>query len=131
MLAIEDDFSGTGSTPEQYLEPFRQSHPTARLDIACYNGPDNCVVAGSTADIDLLEEYLRERKRSSPRLRFKVLRGMHAYHFVMADPIVDASAELSASTPFQVRTYSKAQPTRYCWPEGAEHDVTFGAQKVI
>ncbi|KAL3450159.1 KR domain-containing protein [Aspergillus insuetus] len=39
------------------------------------------------------------------KLRFKVLRGMHAYHCHMADSIVDACAELSASLPFQRPTH--------------------------
>ncbi|OGM49360.1 polyketide synthase [Aspergillus bombycis] len=102
MIAIEADLVGTDTTPTEHLAPFHKKHPDAKLDIACYNGPNNYVVAGSTAHIDLLESYLNERKSNSEKLRFKVLRGMHAYHSSMADSIVEKSARLSASIPFQV-----------------------------
>jgi malonyl CoA-acyl carrier protein transacylase len=102
MIAIEADLVETDTTPNKHLEPFHKKHPEAKLDIACYNGPNNYVVAGSTVDIELLELYLNGKKSSGDKLRFKVLRGMHAYHSVMADPIVDECAKLSASIPFQV-----------------------------
>ncbi|KAF7858490.1 hypothetical protein EAF04_009090 [Stromatinia cepivora] len=105
MVAIEADLTGTDTTPEENLEPFRKKHPETKLDIACYNGPNNYVVAGSTKDIEVLESYLNDRKSSGEKLRFKVLKGMHAYHSVMADSIVDASNELSASIPFKDPTF--------------------------
>ncbi|KAI9376048.1 hypothetical protein BJX61DRAFT_539214 [Aspergillus egyptiacus] len=101
MIAIEADLVQTNTTPERHLEPFYQRHPEAKLDIACYNGPNNYVVAGHTQYIDLLESDLIEKKSRDEKLRFKVLRGMHAYHSSMADPIVDECAKLSASIPFQ------------------------------
>ena len=102
MVAIEADLVETGMTPNKHLQPFYDKYPKAKLDIACYNGPNNYVVAGSTVDVELLESYLKDSKSSGEKLRFKVLRGMHAYHSVMADSIVDESAKLSASIPFQV-----------------------------
>ncbi|PWY70789.1 polyketide synthase [Aspergillus eucalypticola CBS 122712] len=101
MIAIEADLGKTNTTPGEHLEPFHDTHPEAKLEIACYNGPSNYVVAGRTQQIDLLESHLIERKASGENLRFKVLRGMHAYHSSMADSIVDESAKLSASIPFQ------------------------------
>ena len=102
MVAIETDLVETDTAPTKHLEPFREKHPEAKLDIACYNGPNSYVVAGSTTDIELLESYLNDKKISGEKLRFKVLKGMHAYHSVMADSIVDESAKLSASITFQV-----------------------------
>mgnify|MGYP001571355399 CR=1 FL=1 len=102
MIAIEAELVETDTTPDKHLEPFHKKHPEAKLDIACYNGPNHYVVAGSTVDIELLESYLNGKKSSGEKLRFKILRGMHAYHSVMADSIVDESAKLSASIPFQV-----------------------------
>ncbi|KAI0475196.1 hypothetical protein GGR56DRAFT_694769 [Xylariaceae sp. FL0804] len=77
----------------------------AKLDVACYNGPNSYVVAGSTNDVELLESYLKEKKSSGEKLRFKVLKGMHAYHSVLADSIIDESAKLSASIDFQDPIY--------------------------
>ncbi|KAI1076802.1 hypothetical protein F5B20DRAFT_572644 [Whalleya microplaca] len=101
MVAIEADLAERHMTPGNHLDPFHKKHTEAKLEIACYNGPNNYVVAGSTIDIGLLESYLNDRKSNGERLRFKVLRGMHAYHSAMADSIIDDSARLSASIRFQ------------------------------
>ncbi|KAL7931973.1 polyketide synthase module [Trichoderma chlorosporum] len=101
MVAIEADLVATGTTAAQNMQRFNEKHPDVKLDIACYNGPNNYVVAGRTPDIELLEAHLNERKASGEKLRFKVLKGMHAYHSVMADPIVEEAAVLSASVPFK------------------------------
>ncbi|KAE8331373.1 hypothetical protein BDV39DRAFT_189789 [Aspergillus sergii] len=105
MVAIEADLVGTDTTPSKHLESFHKKHPEAKLDIACYNGPNNYVVSGSTTDIDLLESCLNEQRSSREKLRFKVLEGTHAYHSYMADAIVDESAKLSASIPFQTPVF--------------------------
>jgi acyl carrier protein len=107
MVAIEADLVATNTSPIQHLQPFLKEHLELKLEIACYNGPNNYVVAGSTKDIEVLATYLQNQKSQGPRgkLRFKVLRGMHAYHCHMADSIVDACAELSASIPFQSPTH--------------------------
>lgn len=102
MISIEADLVKTNKTAKMDLEPFHKKYPRAKLDIACYNGPNHYVVAGSTMDINLLESYLIDKKSSGEKLRFKVLRGMYAYHSVMADSIVYESAKLSASILFQV-----------------------------
>ncbi|PYI01676.1 BcPKS20, polyketide synthase [Aspergillus sclerotiicarbonarius CBS 121057] len=105
MIAIEADLVETQTSASQHLEPFRRKHPECTLDIACYNGPNHYVVAGPTPDIDLLEtELVQEKKSCGAKLRFKVLRGMHAYHSAMADSIIEESARLSATIPFQVPT---------------------------
>ncbi|KAJ5578595.1 uncharacterized protein N7459_007559 [Penicillium hispanicum] len=101
MVAIEAELVETGTTPTENLQPFYEQNPGVKLDIACYNGPNNYVVAGRTVDIELLESYLKDKKASGEKMRFKVLKGMYAYHSVMADSIVDESAKLSASIPFQ------------------------------
>jgi hypothetical protein len=121
MVAIEADIVETNMTPAKHLEPFQQKHSEAKLDIACYNGPNNYVVAGSTMHIDLLESYLNEKKSSGEKLRFKVLRGMHAYHSVMADSIVDESAKLSASIPFQVSVENTQRSFKSLCPSPRPH----------
>jgi acyl carrier protein len=107
MVAIEADLVATNTTSTQHLQPFLNGHPELKLEIACYNGPNNYVVVGSTKDIEVLATHLEDQRSQGTRgkLRFKVLRGMHAYHCHMADSIVDACAELSASLPFQRPTH--------------------------
>ncbi|KAL4867611.1 hypothetical protein BDV12DRAFT_198031 [Aspergillus spectabilis] len=126
MIAIEADLVVTNTTPNQHLQPFLDEHPESRLEIACYNGPNNYVVAGSTKDIGVLASYLQDQKSNSissgplrNKLRYKVLSGMHAYHCHMADGIVDECAALSASIPFQNPTF----PFESCHQsEGGEQD---------
>ncbi|PWY75783.1 BcPKS20, polyketide synthase [Aspergillus eucalypticola CBS 122712] len=104
MIAIETDLVGTQTTASQHLEPFRRKHPDFTFDIACYNGPNNYVVAGRTSAMEALETDLIQEKRRGVKIRFKMLRGMHAYHSVMADSILDESARLSATIPIQTPT---------------------------
>ncbi|KAE8310243.1 hypothetical protein BDV41DRAFT_590517 [Aspergillus transmontanensis] len=105
MVAIEADLVGTDTTPSKHLESFHKKHPEAKLDIACYNGPNDYVIAGSTTHIDLLESYLNEQRSSGEKLRFKVLECTRAYHSYMTDAIIDESAKLSASIPFQTPVF--------------------------
>ncbi|GLA98441.1 type I Iterative Polyketide synthase (PKS) [Aspergillus tubingensis] len=116
MVAIEADLVGSNTTPERHLEPFYKIHPDIKLDIACYNGPNNYVIAGPTKYIDHLESYLVEKKASGEKIRFKVLRGMYAYHSSMADTIVDQCAKLSASIEFQEPKFPFESCHETAWP---------------
>ncbi|KAF5531571.1 polyketide synthase [Fusarium mexicanum] len=109
MVAVEADLVNMKRSPEQYLEPFYESYPLVRLSVACYNGPNNYVVASSTPDVEVLESYLKARELAGEALRFKVLKGMHAYHSPMADPILDESAKLSETIQFKTRDQGQDQ----------------------
>ncbi|KAK8045536.1 hypothetical protein PG993_005560 [Apiospora rasikravindrae] len=113
MIAIEADLVKRDMPPSLHLEPFFKQHPETKLDVACYNGPNHYVVAGATPDIELLEAYVKDRKSRGEAMRFKVLKGMHAYHSAMADPIVEESAKLSSTIPFQTPTL----PFESCNPD--------------
>ena len=102
MIAIEASLTSTNTTPTKHLETFHHKHPDIKLDIACYNGPNQYVVAGRTIDIKLLESHLQDKIASGEKLSFKVLKDVHAYHSVMADSIVGECAKLSAEVSFQV-----------------------------
>jgi acyl carrier protein/SAM-dependent methyltransferase len=113
MVAIEADLMAMNMTPEQHLQPFFDDHSDLKLDIACYNGPNNYVVAGKTEDVHVLAAYLKTQQQQfkavctrypGGKLRFKVLNGMHAYHSRLADSIVDECASLSASIPLRTPT---------------------------
>lgn len=102
MVAIEANLVESNMAPSEHLAQFLKSDPKLRLEVACYNGPNSYVVAGTTPDIEALASLLSLGKPNEKTLRYKVLRGMHAYHSVMADSIIDESAKLSASIHFQV-----------------------------
>ncbi|KAK7931820.1 polyketide synthase [Apiospora marii] len=101
MIAIEADLVKKDISPTVHLDPFFKQQSETKLSVACYNGPNHYVVAGPTPDIELLESHLKARKSGGEAMRFKVLKGMHAYHSAMADPIIEESAKLSATIPFQ------------------------------
>ncbi|KAK7942475.1 polyketide synthase [Apiospora aurea] len=104
MIAIEAELVKKDITPEKHLEPFLKQHPETKASVACYNGPNHYVAAGPTPDIELLEAYMKDRKSSGEAMRFKVLKGMHAYHCAVADPIVEESGKLSSTIPYQEPT---------------------------
>ncbi|KAK8069620.1 BcPKS19- polyketide synthase [Apiospora phragmitis] len=101
MVAVEADLAKRDMIPSLHLEPFFKQYPETKLSVACHNGPNHYVVAGPTPEIELLESYMKDRKSSGEAMRYKVLKGMHAYHSAMADPIVEESAKLSSTIPFQ------------------------------
>jgi non-ribosomal peptide synthase protein (TIGR01720 family) len=57
------------------------------LAIAAINGPRQCVVSGSSADVEAFEAALSEKE-----IRGKRLPGSHAFHSAMMDPILDEFA---------------------------------------
>ncbi|KAL4794685.1 hypothetical protein BDV19DRAFT_390051 [Aspergillus venezuelensis] len=128
MVAIEADLAATQATPDEHFQSFfLNSHPESGLEIACYNGSNNYVVAGSTPDIEVLAAYLQDQKSkpsiTNNRLRFKVLRGMHAYHCSMADGIIDECATLSASIPFK----DPKSPFETCHRREEAGDATYSS----
>ncbi|KAI9043577.1 BcPKS20 [Aspergillus affinis] len=122
MMAIEADLVSSNMTPTQHLQQFTDKCQSGRVEIACYNGPNNYVVAGSTQDVEALETFLKEQKSkftsNRHKIRFKVLRGIYAYHCHMADSILDACAELSASLPLKRPTPAFVS----CHDSGEEED---------
>lgn len=102
MIAIEAPLTSTNTTPNKHLETFYEKHPDIKLDIACYNGPNQYVVAGRTINMELLELHLQDKIASGEKLSFKVLKDVHAYHSAMADSIVGECAKLSSEISFQV-----------------------------
>ncbi|KAM0139075.1 hypothetical protein ACHAP3_003343 [Botrytis cinerea] len=104
MIAIEAPLTSTNTTPNKHLETFYEKHPDIKLDIACYNGPNQYVVAGRTINMELLELHLQDKIASGEKLSFKVLKDVHAYHSAMADSIVGECAKLSSEISFQKPT---------------------------
>ncbi|OQE12298.1 hypothetical protein PENVUL_c001G00307 [Penicillium vulpinum] len=106
MIAIDTDLLAADMTPTRHLSFFREEYPETKLDISCYNGPNNYVVAGATADIETLESYLKSSKANGERIRYKVMRGMHAYHCALVDSILSHSAELCAPVDYRETTFA-------------------------
>jgi acyl transferase domain-containing protein/acyl-CoA synthetase (AMP-forming)/AMP-acid ligase II/thioesterase domain-containing protein/acyl carrier protein len=76
MLAIE-------TSPER-LRDLLQSHKGGSVDVAAFNGPKSCVVAGPTKELDAFALTL-----SDLGIRHKVLSVSHAFHSHLMDPVVE------------------------------------------
>ncbi|KAI1647447.1 uncharacterized protein F4817DRAFT_365335 [Daldinia loculata] len=86
MLAIEGDTERLGGLLKKIAE--KQS-----VDVACYNGPRNIVLAGDAAAVDAAEKVCRE----TPGLKTVRLANSHAYHSRLADPILDDLQALAST----------------------------------
>ncbi|KAF3064674.1 Conidial yellow pigment biosynthesis polyketide synthase [Daldinia childiae] len=86
MLAIEGDTERLDYLLKTVAE--KQS-----VDVACYNGPRNIVLASDTAAADAAEKICRE----TPGLKTVRLANSHAYHSRLADPILDDLQALAST----------------------------------
>ncbi|KAI0095974.1 hypothetical protein F4814DRAFT_453954 [Daldinia grandis] len=63
------------------------------VDVACYNGPRNIVLAGNVAAVDAAEKVCRE----TPGLKTVRLANSHAYHSRLADPVLNDLQALAST----------------------------------
>ncbi|KAI2464232.1 hypothetical protein F4781DRAFT_436610 [Annulohypoxylon bovei var. microspora] len=103
MLAIEGDKERLDTILQTVAE-------TNTVDVACYNGPRNIVLAGQAAAVDSLEQICK----ISPGLKTVKLANSHAYHSRLADPILDGLQDLAGSLVWRkpsipVETCSRGQ----------------------
>ncbi|KAL6800778.1 hypothetical protein GGI42DRAFT_326904 [Trichoderma sp. SZMC 28013] len=90
MIAIEADLSTVKSLLAQ--------HAHLGLDIACYNGPQSFVIAGSTSSVDALEASLK----SAPRpFQAKRLRVTNAFHSSLTEPLLQPLQDITEQLNFQ------------------------------
>ncbi|KAI4154213.1 MAG: hypothetical protein LQ340_001826 [Diploschistes diacapsis] len=78
MIAIE-------AGPDRVSRLMTQ-HAHLGLEIACYNGPQSFVLAGSTSSVDTFEAFLES---SSEPMRFKRLQIQNAFHTALTDPLIE------------------------------------------
>ncbi|KAI8958242.1 hypothetical protein F5Y11DRAFT_362834 [Daldinia sp. FL1419] len=86
MLAIEGDKERLDDLIETVTK--KQS-----VDVACYNGSRNIVLAGNAEAVDVVEKICRE----TPGLKTVRLANSHAYHSRLADPILDDLQTLAST----------------------------------
>ena len=90
MIAIEADLDKVSNLLTQ------QAH--LGLEIACYNGPQSFVLAGSTLSTDALEAFL---KSSPVRLQWQRLQIANAFHSTLAEPLVRPLQNTAEQLNFQ------------------------------
>ncbi|KAI1407386.1 hypothetical protein F5Y13DRAFT_131466 [Hypoxylon sp. FL1857] len=86
MLAVEGD--------QERLDTILQAVAETRtVDVACYNGPRNIVLAGEEETIDTFDQICKV----SLGLKTIKLANSHAYHSYLADPILDNLRDLAGT----------------------------------
>lgn len=83
MLAIEGR--------QDVLTDFMNKHGDLGLEIACYNGPEHFVLAGTTLSIDRCKSILTSSVQS---LRWRPLAVTNAFHCSLARPLVEPMMDL-------------------------------------
>ena len=101
MLAIEGD-------KERLDSVLRSAAETGSIDVACYNGPRNIVLAGEVAAIDAIENTCK----ATPGLKIVRLANSHAYHSRLADPVLGGLRALADSITYQAPSI----PVETCSP---------------
>lgn len=109
MLSIEGELHEL----ENLLDLAKKRKPSCTIDIACYNGPRNFVIAGNRASIEDVEETL-ESGGLTVRLKARRLKNTHAFHSRLVDGITPGLLEVARSLEFKkpsmhVETCSKSQ----------------------
>lgn len=90
MIAIEADLDTVARLLTQ--------HGNLGLEIACHNGPQSFVLAGSTSSSDALETFLK----SSPQpFRWKRLQITNAFHSSLTEPLVQPLQDIANGLNFQ------------------------------
>ncbi|KAJ6184467.1 Type I Polyketide synthases (Type I PKS) [Penicillium mononematosum] len=97
MLSIQ----GGDTKVRSLLDTTNKLHPGLSHDIACFNGPDAIVVAGSTESIEAVEETSRADGLYS-HLKLVRLRNTHAFHSRLVEAIVPGLRKVAADIKFQV-----------------------------
>ena len=92
MMAVECELSMVQRLRDASIK-FCGGQTTAA--IACYNGPRNFTLAGSTKSIDALEEAVRDDIRISSVVKTKRLNVSHAFHSDLIDPLMEELTTLT------------------------------------
>lgn len=88
MLSVE----GSHDQVHGLLEQTKTLHPSSTVDVACYNGPRNTVLAGDSDSIKAVEAVCHT---SAVDVKTARLKNSHAYHSALTDPILPSFAAVA------------------------------------
>ncbi|OTA83717.1 hypothetical protein M434DRAFT_400622 [Hypoxylon sp. CO27-5] len=121
MLAIEGD--------KQRLDTILQTvAETGTVDVACYNGPRNIVLAGEEAAIDSVEQICKV----SSGLKTVKLANSHAYHSRLADPILPGLRDLAGTLAWRKPTIPVETCSRgHSWTRIDPHKIAEHTREAV
>ncbi|RDA85919.1 hypothetical protein CP532_2712 [Ophiocordyceps camponoti-leonardi (nom. inval.)] len=91
-LATSSGMVACHLSPEETREVISQDSSLSQLAIACFNGPNDCVVGGPQAHLDAFQGYCQSRLIKTKQLKVPV-----AYHTAAMDPVLESLRELGLS----------------------------------
>ncbi|KAI5463904.1 hypothetical protein BGZ63DRAFT_442671 [Mariannaea sp. PMI_226] len=91
MLAVEGN-------PECVISMLKKVCEMGKIDVACYNGPRNIVVAGAVPAVKAAEHVCRQ---AFPDLKMVRLANTQAYHSHLVDPILESLNDIAKSITFR------------------------------
>lgn len=115
MVSVEGELD----VIQDLLSLVAEQYPSTVPDIACYNGPRNFVISGSTASVEIFEMAALEGSFAE-NLRMKRLPNTHAYHSNLVDGIIPALTELCRALQFK----QPSIPIEACCREGPLASIT-------
>ena len=85
----------------EILESYRSQHNGYEVEIACYNGPKNHVIVGSSEAIDALEHHISDTSDFRHMVRTKRLHVTHGFHSMFTQPLLSHLDVLAAELTWQ------------------------------
>lgn len=92
MVALDADIG----MATRLLSSVKGAEPSSRLELACYNGPNSHVLAGSRSEVNLLVDVIKR----TTSIKYKVLDVTHAFHSRYCDSILAELEKLASSLTF-------------------------------
>ena len=97
MISIESNLE----TVSEIMTLARKLDAGGKIEVACYNGPDDHVLVGTEPSIKAIEDIVQSRQTSSQSLKAKRIQVTHGFHSYLVDPIVPGLVELAKTINFQ------------------------------
>ena len=81
---------------KEILESYKGRYSEYELEIACYNGPKNQVIVGSSPAIDAFEQHIADTPDFRHKVRAKRLQVTHGFHSMFTRPLLPHLDSLAA-----------------------------------
>ncbi|KAH7118750.1 hypothetical protein B0J11DRAFT_591154, partial [Dendryphion nanum] len=106
MVALETN----SDTLSWLITTLKSQPPYDTIEVACYNGPSNYVLAGTRASIDALEELV-DTQPPRHQTKLKRLNVPYAFHSCLTEPILSSYKSLVSEVNFRPSTITLATCT--------------------
>lgn len=118
MIALNADIG----MATRLLSSVKGAEPSSRLEVACYNGPNSHVLAGSRSEVNSLVDVIKR----TTSIKYKVLDVTHAFHSRYCDSILAELEKLASSLTFNPPKIRMETCSRFeSWSEvAAKHIAT-------